>query len=112
VEVKKLPKIFYAAHPVDWCTRNEAEAIVGAATEHFHDNSARDELVARGKIGNWFPYELKMFSTLPRAAIANSASRAFRCRQTGSLRSHRYELGPSRLRISLPMLSRLVFQRG
>ncbi|MBT1516780.1 DUF861 domain-containing protein [Bradyrhizobium sp. SRL28] len=74
-EFDKLTKIFYAAHPVDWRPRGEAEAIVDVATDHFRDESVRDELVTRGKVENWFPYELKMFLDL---IIAQSGDRKLR----------------------------------
>lgn len=71
-EFDSRTKIFYAAQPVDWRTRSEAKVILDAAIEHFRANSTRDELVTRGKVENWFPYELKMFLDL---IIAESRNR-------------------------------------
>lgn len=54
-------KIFYAAYPVDWRTRNEVTAVINAATKHFHDEQSPEELVTTSRVENWFASEVEAF---------------------------------------------------
>ncbi|MGY4408187.1 hypothetical protein [Bradyrhizobium sp. USDA 3315] len=65
-------KIFYAAYPVDWRTRNEATAVIDAVDQHFHKDSLPDELITTCRVENWFACEVKALLDL---VIAESGGR-------------------------------------
>lgn len=65
-------KIFYAAYPVDWRTRNEAATVICAAVDLFHKKLVRDDLVTTTRVENWFACEVK---TLLDLVMAESKER-------------------------------------